>query len=65
MSEFKNKDLDKLFQQGLEEHNFEYNFSAWTQMESLLDKDEKTPSYLVVAWRYNYFNWYIGDITNH
>jgi len=49
------EDLDKLFQQNSDEHDFKYNEEAWSHMESLLEKDDR-----------RYFGWwrwgYIGLI---
>ena len=39
MSEF--NEIDKIFQQGLEEESFEYNAHAWTKMERLLDQEKR------------------------
>lgn len=40
MAELSKKDLDKLFQTGSEQYDFEYNEEAWGQMEDLLDFDD-------------------------
>ena len=40
------EDLDKLFQIGSEQHDFEYNEVAWEQMEQLLDKKKKKRSFI-------------------
>ena len=42
------EDLDKLFQVGSEQHDFEYNEVAWEQMEQLLDKKKKKRSFIWV-----------------
>jgi len=36
------KDIDKIFQQGAKQHDFEYNPDAWAEMELLLEKDKKS-----------------------
>jgi hypothetical protein len=41
-------ELEKIFKQGTENAKFEYDPAAWTQMESLLDKDKKKRS--LVLW---------------
>jgi len=41
MADWSPKDLDKLFQDGSEQHDFPYNPDAWNQMEDLLEKDKK------------------------
>ena len=41
MSKLSPKELDKLFQQGSDRHDFEYNPEAWSQMDKLLDKDDR------------------------
>ena len=41
MSEMSPRELDKLFQQGSEQYDFEYNAQAWVQMEALLDKKKR------------------------
>ncbi len=41
MADWSPKDLDKLFQDGSEQHDFPYNPDAWNQMEVLLEKDKK------------------------
>ncbi|MCB0570952.1 MAG: hypothetical protein KDC66_14350 [Phaeodactylibacter sp.] len=35
------EELDRLFQQGSEQYDFEYNAEAWAQMEALLDKSRR------------------------
>jgi len=40
------EDLDKLFQLGSEQHDFEYNEVAWKQMEQLLDKKKQKRSFI-------------------
>ncbi|HHB79283.1 MAG TPA: hypothetical protein ENK85_08630 [Saprospiraceae bacterium] len=41
-----NKDIDKLFQQGVERYDFEYNPDAWAEMEVLLDEDKRKRRFL-------------------
>jgi hypothetical protein len=41
-------ELEKIFKQGTENAKFEYDPAAWTQMESLLDKDKKKRS--IIIW---------------
>lgn len=53
MSEMSPKELDKLFQQGSEQYDFEYNAQAWVQMEALLDKKR----------RRRFIWWWFGGIT--
>ena len=35
------KDIDKIFQQGSAQHDFDYNPDAWAKMEVLLDKEKR------------------------
>lgn len=41
MSDWTPEDVDALFQEGSEKHEFEYNEAAWGQMEDLLDRRDK------------------------
>lgn len=41
MSKKSPEDLDKLFQQEPEQYPFPYNEASWTEMEKLLDKDDR------------------------
>ncbi|MEZ4963305.1 MAG: hypothetical protein R2830_26015 [Saprospiraceae bacterium] len=41
MPNWTDKDTDKLFQQGSEQFDFEYNPAAWEQMDRMLDKDKR------------------------
>ena len=40
MPDFDPKDMDALFREGAERHEFEYNPNSWTLMEEKLDKKE-------------------------
>lgn len=50
MSDWSKKDLDKLFQQGMEQDHFEYNPAAWEQMEALLDRDKRRRRVIIWWW---------------
>ncbi len=41
MSDWTPEDVDALFQEGSEEHEFEYNEAAWGQMENLLERRDR------------------------
>lgn len=41
MAKMSPKDLDKIFQEGSEQYDFEYNEDAWAHMEGLLEKDDR------------------------
>ena len=46
MSDKDQMELDKLFQSGSEQHDFEYNPDAWGQMATLLDKDNRKRAFI-------------------
>ncbi len=48
MPNWTDKDTDKLFQQGSEQYDFEYNSAAWEQMGKLLDREKRRR---VFIWR--------------
>lgn len=50
MSDWSKKDLDKLFQQGMEQDHFEYNPAAWEQMNALLDQDKRRRRAFIWWW---------------
>lgn len=54
MSKMSPKDIDKLFQEGADKYDFEYNAEAWAQMEKLLDEDE--PRRRLFWW------WFFGTL---
>lgn len=41
MADLSPKDMDKLFQKGSEQYDFEYNEAAWKQMEDLLERKDR------------------------
>ena len=41
MPEWPNSEMDKLFQEGSEQYDFEYNPEAWQQMDNLLNQQER------------------------
>ena len=47
MSDWSPEDLDKFFQDGSEQHDFEYNEVAWEQMEELLDAKKRKRSFFI------------------
>ena len=44
MSEWSQKEIDNLFQEGSEQYPFEYNEEAWKDLERMLDKEERDRS---------------------
>ncbi len=50
MSDWSKKDLDQLFQQGMEQDHFEYNPAAWEQMEALLERDRRRRRAIIWWW---------------
>ena len=53
MSDLSKKELDKLFQQGAEQYDFDYNPASWKQMETLMDKDDRRRR---ILW------WFFGGV---
>lgn len=47
MSDWTPKEIDKLFQDGSEKYEFEYNEAAWGKMEVLLDDQERKKKHLL------------------
>ncbi|RMG82685.1 MAG: hypothetical protein D6714_10985, partial [Bacteroidetes bacterium] len=47
MSDYPSNELDKLFREGSEKYDFQYNPKAWEQMETLLDKADRRRRLLI------------------
>jgi cytoskeletal protein RodZ len=50
MSDWSENDMDKLFQNGSEKYDFEYNPAAWQQMDELLNQQERRRRLLWWIW---------------
>lgn len=46
MSDMSNRNIDRIFQQSSDNHDFAYNPDAWQQMEALLDDDKKDRKFI-------------------
>lgn len=50
MSDWPTQNMDQLFREGSERHDFEYNPAAWQQMDQLLDEQESRRKWLLWFW---------------
>lgn len=50
MSDMEDRNIDRIFQQSQDMHDFDFNPDAWRQMEELLDEDKKDRKFIWWIW---------------